>query len=403
MVNINLTHECSNLSLQGFDESHPIRDNGAMIAVALALQLAAPSLGGMEPIPDNFATAASLQPSWGTGQIPVSAAPDVVGAFRFICGPAHISNDDPIVFPGEPGKSHLHQFFGNESADAFSTFATTRAKGDSTCGLTGKGFSANRSLYWIPAMLDGIGHVVQPDYVTVYYKRRPISDPKCSLSSGDPKAEGNCVGIPNGLKFVFGWDPTGRNSAKTGAGYFNCDGPTGTQGHYATITEAAAHCPTAPDANGKRNRLGAVINAPTCWDGKNLDVPDHRSHVAYAGYGSWGYLKCPKDHPYVIPGFTLGVWYTVDENLGIWRLSSDALVPGAPPGFTLHSDYWEGWSPTVKAMWEEGCINKLLNCSGGDLGNGKQVKGADKPSYGWTNPHRLVPVPPMPPMAGMQH
>lgn len=354
--------------------------------------LPSPTLAGLAPIADNFDTMAALGPSWGTGAIPVSAAPDVVGAFRFICGPAHISYDDPIVFPGEPGKSHGHQFYGNPAADAFSVYSKIRANGDGTCG------KVNRSLYWMPWMLDGQGHVVQPDYITVYYKRRPISDPKCSLTSGDPQAEGNCVPIPNGLKFIFGWDPTGMNSAKTGAGYFNCDGPTGTQGHYATITEAAAHCPTAPDANGKRNRLGAVISAPSCWDGKNLDVPDHRSHVGYPSYGSWGYLKCDAAHPYVIPTFQQAVWYTVDENLGTWRLSSDDLVPGAPPGFTLHADYREGWSPTVKAMWTENCIDKLLNCSGGDLGNGLQIKGASQPSYGWVNPNRLVPVPPMPAM-----
>ncbi len=64
----------------------------------------------------------------------------------------------------------------------------------------------NRSAYWMPAMLDGKGNVVRPDHVTIYYKRRPISDPKCSLTSGDPKAEGNCVPLPNGLRFVFGYD-----------------------------------------------------------------------------------------------------------------------------------------------------------------------------------------------------
>jgi hypothetical protein len=27
-------------------------------------------------------------------------------------------------------------------------------------------------------------------------------------------------------------------------------------------------------------------------------------------------------------------------------------------------------------MWTDNCINKMLNCSGGDLGNGMQLKGA---------------------------
>ena len=32
--------------------------------------------------------------------------------------------DDPIVYPREPGKSHLHTFFGNTGANAFSTAAS---------------------------------------------------------------------------------------------------------------------------------------------------------------------------------------------------------------------------------------------------------------------------------------
>jgi hypothetical protein len=38
----------------------------------------------------------------------------------------------------------------------------------------------------------------------------------------------------------------------------------------------------------------------------------------------------------------------------------------------------------------------MLNCSGGDLGNGWQIRGAAQPSYGWTNPNRLVAVPARP-------
>lgn len=58
-----------------------------------------------------------------TVPIPPSGAPDIVGAFRFICAAGQLRYDDPVVFPGQPDKSHLHQFYGNESADAYSTFA----------------------------------------------------------------------------------------------------------------------------------------------------------------------------------------------------------------------------------------------------------------------------------------
>jgi hypothetical protein len=320
-------------------------------------------IAGEQAIASNQDYNLALQPTWGSGEIPKSAAPDVVGAFRFICTAGQVLADDPIVYPGQPGKSHLHQFYGNEAADASSTYATLRTKGESTCNRGP--FAANRSAYWMPAMLDAAEQVVKPKFVSIYYKRRPASDPKCSLSSGDRHAEGNCVAIPNGLKFIFGYDMlTGKSP--TGELHFSCQGTTAGSGDYRTIATALANCPAG-------NLIGAVIKAPECWDGKNLDSPNHRDHVAYPSYGDWGYLRCDRQHPFVIPTFTLGAWYPVAAGM---HLSSDAMVPGAAPGTTFHADYFEAWDPAVKAMWTENCINRMLNCSAGDLGNGMQLKGA---------------------------
>jgi hypothetical protein len=219
----------------------------------------------------------------------------------------------------------------------------------------------------MPAMLDGAGNVVKPAYVAIYYKRRPASDPKCSLSSGNRQAEGNCLPIPNGLKFIFGYDLL-THKAPTGSLWFNCQGPGAVEGHYRNLDVALANCPAKP-----RTLVGAIIEAPECWDGKNLDSPNHRDHVGYPSYGSWGYRKCDPAHRYLIPTFTLGAWYPVASGM---HFSSDAMVPDAPPGTTFHADYFEAWDPTVKAMWTDNCINKMLNCSGGDLGNGRQLKGA---------------------------
>ncbi|MBK9587481.1 MAG: DUF1996 domain-containing protein [Sphingomonadales bacterium] len=203
----------------------------------------------MAPIPSNFDIKSELVPTWGSGAVPPSAAPDVVGAFRFICSAGQISFDDPIVYPGQPGKSHLHQFFGNTSADASSTYVSLRSSGDSTCTSR-----LNRSAYWMPAMMNGRGQVVRPDYVSIYYKRRPANDPEC-------KRQGTaCVGIPRGLRFIFGFDMLNHKSRRTGGGYFNCDGPTGIQSHYPSIVDAAKNCPIG-------NKLGAVISAPECWNG----------------------------------------------------------------------------------------------------------------------------------------
>lgn len=353
-------------------------------------------IAGLPMVDDGIPEATLLQPAWGTGAIPPSAVPDVVGAFRLICHATHESYDDPIVYPGQPGKSHLHQYFGNDGADANSTYESLRKTGKSTCGNEG-----NRSAYWMPAMMNGRGQIVRPDYVSIYYKRRPKTDPLCA------KIGVACVDLPRGLKFIFGYDMLNMGAKATGGGYFNCDGsgmkPTDPNkakvvpGHYPDIPTAAKNCPLGA-------RLGAVISAPECWDGKNLDSADHRSHVAYSAYIGQSYAQCPATHPYVIPTFTLGAWYQVDDTLdhsgtwnGLfdsWHLSSDNM-PGMPmkPGTTFHTDWFGAWKDSIMQKWIDNCINRLLNCSGGDLGNGQQLK---QPPDSWVADPHLVSPPPAP-------
>ena len=141
-----------------------------------------------------------------------------------------------------------------------------------------------------------------------------------------------------------------------------------------------------------------------CWNGKDLDSPDHRSHMAYPSYGSWGYLKCPDTHPYVIADFALVAWYTIDDTLDrsgtweagktvTWSLSSDNM-PGMPPqkpGSTLHGDWFGAWDNSIMAMWHDNCIDKKLSCNAGDLGNGKAMKMFS--GFTWSASPRLIELP----------
>src|SRR5256885_5518022 len=65
------------------------------------------------------------------------------------CRVSHTANDDPIVYPGRPGGSHAHTFFGNESTDAISTLASLRQAG-TTCRP-----KTDRSAYWVPTLYLG--------------------------------------------------------------------------------------------------------------------------------------------------------------------------------------------------------------------------------------------------------
>lgn len=331
-----------------------------------ATSLLAKSLEGLDPIASNIDVASYLTKSWGTGEIARSGSPEQVGAFRFLCTPSHNAYDDPIVFPGQPGRAHLHTFFGNTNANAHSTYQSLRTTGDSTCNNL-----LNRSAYWVPAMMTPAGKVVMPHHIAVYYKRRPSTDPYCTREAIA------CISLPRGLRYVFGYNMA--NPTPNPPIDYICENGNTPSKSYKNIPEVAKACPTGAS-------IIAHVTAPSCWNGRDLDSVDHHSHMAYVSSGSWGYEKCPATHPYVIPTFTLAIAYVIDESLDhsgdtspnakTWYLSSDRM-PGMPwqtPGTTLHADWFGAWDDSVMKMWTENCINLLLSCAGGDLGNGQQLK-----------------------------
>jgi hypothetical protein len=345
-------------------------------------------LSGEIDVADGLDVNALLEP----GEPPV-VNPDPVGAFRFTCLAGQLAKDDPIVYPGQPGKSHLHQFFGNTGTNASSTYGSLRTTGGSTCTRSSDP-SLQRSAYWMPAMLDGAGNAVKPDWINTYYKRLPPSDPQCAKTS-DPAVVGKCIEMPNGLRFILGYNmatgkggPTDVNSLDYWAMGFDCQARdfsgnslTGLQRTIADIV-ATGKCPAG-------SWLRAFVRFPACWDGKNLDVADHRSHMTM-GIPAVG---CPADHPYNVPEIAIQAFYTTDANFvaGKWHLASDEMMPGTIPGSTLHMDYWEAWNRSVKDLWNSLCLDGHLTCSSGNIGDGRQIRGMQIDYVPLPN-HVLVPL-----------
>ena len=339
-------------------------------------------LAGEAPIADNFTTAAGIEvfdPTGTAGKLPGESSEDV-GAFRMRCNAGQLAKVDPIVYPGQSDVGHLHQFWGNTSVTPNSNYQSLRTSGGTTCGDTNA--PVNRTAYWMPAMLNGVGGVVKPDYINTYYKQHPAANCLKFAAKG-------CVGLPNGIRLVFGYDMTtgkgGTTDPNTQAYWairYECqksenDATPIVSGRFRTLKQLsdANACPVG-------SQLNIFFIVPGCWDGVNLDTPNHRDHLTWGTAESGGQI-CPASHPYLITPWQGQIKYTVDANFGTWALASD--MQGAERGSSLHFDYWEAWSPDIKARWQQNCIDAHKTCSSGDLGDGFWIKQTPV-----TAPHQVV-------------
>ena len=123
-----------------------------------------------------------------------------------------------------------------------------------------------------------------------------------------------------------------------------------------------------PDCGG--DTINATISFPQCWDGRNLDSADHRSHMALDS----PHASCPSSHPVRLPQISILMYFPGDQYTSNWHLSSDrtgGFNTGA--GATLHADWWGGWNDEAMDLWTDGCMKAARNCSFGQTGTSRQL------------------------------
>ncbi|KAG6833123.1 hypothetical protein H0H87_011231 [Tephrocybe sp. NHM501043] len=98
--------------------------------------------------------------------------------------------------------------------------------------------------------------------------------------------------------------------------------------------------------------IRAQVNFPSCWDGKNVDSPDHKSHVAFLSEGAdKGTCKDPK-YPVTLPRIFIEVYWSTAEFDQIRSSAKNATQPfvyayGDPTGYGYHADFLNGWDKGV--------------------------------------------------------
>ncbi|KAB5563100.1 hypothetical protein GE09DRAFT_1056820 [Coniochaeta sp. 2T2.1] len=99
--------------------------------------------------------------------------------------------------------------------------------------------------------------------------------------------------------------------------------------------------------------LRMEIMFPSCWNGKDLDSPDHKSHVAFPDLVMTG--NCPEDFPVRLPGLLYEtIWAT---NAFAGKPGKFVLSNGDEQGFGYHADFVMGWDEKFLQAAVDTCTN----------------------------------------------
>jgi Domain of unknown function (DUF1996) len=235
-----------------------------------------------------------------------AASIDHGASFAVRCNFSHRNYDDPIKLPGQPGLSHRHDFFGNTSTNASSTYQSMTAKGaTTTCSRP-----EDTAGYWIPTVSwkdsDGTQTELTANRAVFYYRA------------------GN-----KDYRTVKPFAPDLRDLNATRITWY-C-------GTSDTIIGSAT-----PPTQCSSGVLGLKIIFPDCvakvstTKGQQLDSADHASHMT-PSILKGGTRVCPSTHPIPVPTLTVNINFPMPTTVGTVQLSSGDAS-------SIHADFWNTWN-----------------------------------------------------------
>ncbi|MFE0577480.1 DUF1996 domain-containing protein [Streptomyces sp. NPDC058874] len=310
----------------------PAEEDGGGGAAALASDAKSSAAGKKgAPAKSDFVNITKVRPNVRAPRAQNGASK---GSFSVNCGRnenGHFNPDNVIVAPGvSNGAHHMHDYVGNVSTDAFSTNGSL-ARAGTTCG------NGDQSTYYWPVLRlrdgraerdaqapgggqDGnVGTILKPKQVTITFKGSP---------------QGQVKAMPRFLRIITGDAKAFTNGTANANASWSCTGFENRQ-----LKDKYPICPKGSD-------VVRTFSFQSCWDGRNTDSANHRTHVAFADRNG----RCQKGFT-AIPQLVQRIVYRVQPGS---RIAVDSFPEQLHKPVTDHGDF-------INVM-SNGLMNRAVNC-----------------------------------------
>ncbi|KAL6151333.1 hypothetical protein ACJQWK_10512 [Exserohilum turcicum] len=143
---------------------------------------------------------------------------------------------------------------------------------------------------------------------------------------------------------------------------------------FVCLQDKNTRFPETPDFPSKPCKGGimTVHHFPSCWDGKNLDSPNHQDHMfntakeAFAAAG-----PCPASHPVRMPQLAYETLWDTTQFSNMWPKDGSNpffLSYNDNKGYGTHADYVFGWKDdSLQRAMDSSCMFQACE-------NGKPLK-----------------------------
>ncbi|KAH7054240.1 WSC domain-containing protein [Macrophomina phaseolina] len=291
-----------------------------------------------------------------TDALTILALSGAANAFwRMPCrGRTGLARIDPIVDTGVVS-SHAHAIHGGSNFGMSIGYADLMDSSCTSCQAT-----QDKSAYWTPSL-----HFMYPNGTTVVvdqvggmlayyllYGENVKAFPKgFRMLAGDVRQRNFTLPVPDPDKPWSGDDATQKALEQKAVG-FNCL-------HYdVNPPEATLYRHFLPDKafldENCSSGLRLEMMFPSCWNGKDLDSDDHKSHMAYPDQTITG--TCPEGFETRLISLMYETIWATNDFIGVD--GEFVLSYGDPTGYGYHGDFMSGWDEDFLQQAVDTCTNE---------------------------------------------